>query len=288
MLDRTSMPPGETHRAYWDEVGTAWTATRPHRLWREFTDRHQFTILDRWLGRGAAGGVGSLDQAPGNSTLLKTDLFDEVAGRGLAADLLAAGLRVTAIDISSVIVAEAAARNPGIDASVADVRALPFPEGTFDVVFSGSTLDHFESAADIDAALVELRRVLRPGGRLILTMDNPANPLIFLRNGPLTRMLRRIGVVPYQVGVTLGPRALAKAVRGAGFAVVETTAVMHCPRVIAVAVAGYVARLPPPWQNAFLRCLAACDVLERLPTRWLTGHYIAIRAVVRTAAEGTV
>lgn len=287
MLGQTPMPPGDPHRGYWDEVGTTWAATRPHRLWREFTDRHQLTILDRWLGRGAEGGVASLDPVPGDATLLKTDLFDEVAGRGLAADLLAAGLRVTAIDLSPAIVAEAAARNPGIEAVVADVRALPFPDGTFDVVFSGSTLDHFESTADIEAALVELRRVLRPGGRLILTMDNPANPLIFLRNGPLRRILRRIGVVPYQVGATLGPRALAKALRGAGFGVVEATAVMHCPRVIAVAVAGYVARLPRPWQTVFLRCLAACEVLERLPTRWLTGHYIAIRAVARTAADGT-
>ena len=70
------------------------------------------------------------------------------------------------------------ARNSGIEAVVADVRSLPFAEASFGVVFSGSTLDHFESAADIQRSLGELYRVLRPGGTLILTLDNPANPLI--------------------------------------------------------------------------------------------------------------
>lgn len=278
------MPPID---AYWDEVGTAWTANRAHCLWREYADRHQLTTLGRWIGRRAEQGVGSCDPVPVDAMLLKTDLFDEVAGSGLAAALLAAGLRVTAIDISPAIVAEAAGRHPAIDAIVADVRRLPFPDGTFDVVFSGSTLDHFESTAEIDAALVELRRVLRPGGRLILTMDNPANPLIFLRNGPLKQMLYRIGVVPYQVGVTLGPRPLVEAVRGAGFGIVETTAVMHCPRVIAVAVARIVAEMPLSCRSVFLRLLAACEILERLPTRWLTGHYIAVCAVARAAGVET-
>lgn len=266
---------------YWDGVGAAWTAARPQRLWRDFTDRHQLTLVRRWLETAVDEGGRPHAPTPAATTLLKTDLFDEVAGRGVVAPLSTAGLRVTAVDVSPFIVAEAAARNPGLDAIVADVRTLPFPDGTFDAVFSGSTLDHFESTADIEAALVELRRVLRPGGRLILTLDNPANPLIRLRNGPLLALLRRIGVVPYQVGATLGPRALTETVRQAGFDVVEATAVMHCPRVIAVAVAAVVERLPRACREAFLACLTACEWFERLPTRWFTGHYLAICAVGR-------
>ena len=128
-------------------------------------------------------------------------------------------------------------------------------------------------------ALAELCRVLRPGGRLILTLDNPVHPLSWLRNGPLLTPLSRLGIVPYQVGLTLGPRALRKAVRAAGFEVVETTAVMHCPRVIAVALAGPVGRLSRAWQQAFMRSLRAWERLERWPTRWLTGHYVAVHAV---------
>ena len=256
---------------YWDSVGSDWQRRQPHRLWREFTDRQQIGLLTRWSSGWIGDGSGP--------DLLKTDLFDEVASQGIVPRLLASGAHVTGIDVAPAIVAEAVARNLGLEAVVADVRSLPFAEASFDVVFSGSTLDHFESAADIQTALRELCRVLRPGGTLILTLDNPANPLIWLRNGPLLRLLRRIGIVPYQVGATLRPRALERAVQAAGFDVVATTAVMHCPRAIAVAVAGPVERLSRSWQEAFLRHLQAWERLERWPTRWLTGHYVAVHAV---------
>jgi ubiquinone/menaquinone biosynthesis C-methylase UbiE len=49
---------------------------------------------------------------------------------------------------------------------VADAEALPFAPGTFDLVMSTSSL-HFWPAPR--QALTELRRVLRPGGRLVIT-----------------------------------------------------------------------------------------------------------------------
>jgi len=258
-------------RTYWDSVGAEWQRSRPHRLWREFTDRQQIGLLTRWTSGWTGEGR--------RPNLLKTDLFDEVASRGIVPWLLARGANVTGIDVAPAIVSEAAARNPGLEAVVADVRLLPFAEASFDLIFSGSTLDHFESVGDIRGALGELCRVLRPGGTLILTLDNPANPLIWLRNSPLLGLLRGIGIVPYQVGATLGPRALPATARAAGFEVVETTAVMHCPRVIAVAMAGPVGRLRRAWQELFLRQCEAWEGLEQWPTRWLTGHYVAIHAI---------
>jgi SAM-dependent methyltransferase len=260
---------------YWDSVGDDWQRRQPHRLWREFTDRQQIGLLSRWAG-GLIGDGSRL-------RLLKTDLFDEAVSQGIAPWLLARGLPVTGIDVSPAMVTEAAARIPSLEAVVADVRSLPFADASFDVVFSGSTLDHFESAADIQVALGELCRVLRSGGTLILTLDNPANPLIWLRNGPLLGLLRRVGIVPYQVGKTLGHRALERALLAAGLHVVESTAVMHCPRAIAVAVAGPMERLSRSWQEVFLRHLQAWERLERWPTRWLTGHYVAVHAVAPRA-----
>src|SRR5204863_8026948 len=63
-----------------------------------------------------------------------------------------------------------------------DVRALPFADGSFDVVVSTSTLDHFQARADIDTALRELHRVLASDGLAVVTLDNPWNPLVALRN----------------------------------------------------------------------------------------------------------
>ena len=271
VVDDECGPGPKSLAGYWESVAEAWRIAGRQRLWREFTDRQQIALLTRWSSGWDGGGR--------RPDLLKTDLFDEVASRGIAPWLLASGSHVTGIDVAPAIVAEAVALNPGLEAVVADVRSLPFAEASFDVVFSGSTLDHFESAADIQTALGELRRVLRPGGTLILTLDNPVNPIIWLRNGPLLGLLRHIGIVPYQVGATLGPRSLQRAVQAAGLDVVETTAVMHCPRAIAVALAGLMEGLSRSWQESFLRHIQTWERLERWPTRWLTGHYVAVHAI---------
>lgn len=72
------------------------------------------------------------------------------------------GVTLVATDYSDDLVELAAAR--GVDARQADICYLPFdPEG-FDVVYAGWVLDHVR---DIDRALAEVRRVLRPGGTLV-------------------------------------------------------------------------------------------------------------------------
>ena len=257
---------------YWNSVGDEWRRLRPHAVWREFTDRQQAALLDRWLSDLLA------PDSAATRKVLKTDLFDEVAARGLVGGLMARGVAVTGVDVAAVTVAEAAARNPGLVAVVADVRALPFADASFDAVFSGSTLDHFDTAAEIAVAIGEIARVLRPGGRLVLTLDNPDNPLVSLRNGPLSGVLRRLGIVPYQVGATLGRRPLADVLRSAGFEIHELTAVLHCPRVLAVALAGPAGRLGRSTTEVFQRSLGGWERLERWPTKWFTGHYVAVHA----------
>ena len=70
---------------------------------------------------------------------------------------------------------------PGLRTVVADVRDLPFANGSFDLVLCVSTLEHVgrdnrvygvetEAAGGLDAALRELRRVLDRGGRLLVTV----------------------------------------------------------------------------------------------------------------------
>ena len=57
-----------------------------------------------------------------------------------------------------------------------DMIALPFAGGSFDVVTTGYGL---RNVPDLDEALREIRRVLRPGGRLLsLDFNRPGNPLL--------------------------------------------------------------------------------------------------------------
>lgn len=81
-------------------------------------------------------------------------------GRGeLAERLVHAGLEVVAGDQSERMVELTRAR--GVDACVADVQDLPFPDGAFDVAVANFMLYH---VPDVDRALAELRRV---GGKLV-------------------------------------------------------------------------------------------------------------------------
>ena len=68
------------------------------------------------------------------------------------------GVTLVATDYSDDFVELTAAR--GVDARQADICYLPFDHESFDVVYAGWMLDHVR---DIDRALAEVRRVLRPG-----------------------------------------------------------------------------------------------------------------------------
>ena len=260
-----------THRetGYWDSVGREWARDRPQRLWREHSDAVNRALVDRWLPAGPC-------------RVLKTDAFDEAFGGGIAGYLDSRGACTWLVDLSVTVIEEARAGNPGLKGVGADVRSLPFPPECFDAAVSLSTLDHFDSLGDLERALAELRRVLRPSGRLVITMDNPGNPAVTLRARLPYAWLHRIGLVPYYVGVTVGRRRLAELLDRAGFAVTEVRATQHVPRAPAIALAGLLSRVGGRRaRRAFLRVAGGLEAVERLPTRYLTGYFVAARAIRR-------
>ena len=237
------------------------------RLWRAHSDSVNKGLLTRWLPDREI------------ESLLKTDLFDEAVSDGLSSLLNSLAKRVFYIDTSFEVHQRAKRRHPNLQTIRTDVRCLPFSHGSFDGIISNSTLDHFKSHDEILISLRELYRVLRPGGQLILTLDNLTNPIVLLRNGLPFRLLYRMKIIPYYVGVTLGPYRLQHFLKEAGFKVLEVDAIMHCPRVFAVAIARLLERhASPKTQEAFLRFLMAFENFSRLPTRFFTGHFIAVKA----------
>lgn len=62
---------------------------------------------------------------------------------------------------------------PGAEVVVGDAGALPFEDGSFDVVLSAFTVFFFDEPTD---ALREWRRVLKPGGRIAMTTWGDADP----------------------------------------------------------------------------------------------------------------
>src|SRR6478609_11465300 len=84
-----------------------------------------------------------------------------------AAELVRAGCLVTMADVADEALRRARARAPKAEAvALVEGAPLPFGEDAFDVVWAGEVLEH---VADVVGLLAEVRRVLRWGGRLLVT-----------------------------------------------------------------------------------------------------------------------
>jgi SAM-dependent methyltransferase len=255
---------------YWEAVGIEWTHRKKDALWRRHSDFVNRSLFARWLGSATY------------DRILKTDLFDEaMTTGGLLPIVLRSSNRVVGMDISSSIVS-IAERRLEIAALCADVRRLPFPDQSFDVILSNSTLDHFEKFVDLVRALTELRRVLRKSGELWLTLDNLSNPLVAIRNRLPFRFLRSMGLVPYYVGASCGHARFKRVLDETGFDVSEDGAVLHCPRALSVRLTRFAERYgSPDLQRRVLRFLAKFERAGNWPTKFCTGYFLCARAVKR-------
>jgi demethylmenaquinone methyltransferase/2-methoxy-6-polyprenyl-1,4-benzoquinol methylase len=103
-------------------------------------------------------------------------VLDACCGTG---DLALAAARrggvVTGLDFAERMLERARRKAPGLEWVQGDLLSLPFGERSFDAATVGFGV---RNVADLDVALRELRRVLRPGGRLaILEITRPRGPL---------------------------------------------------------------------------------------------------------------
>lgn len=98
------------------------------------------------------------------------------------------GADLVGVDLSADLLAQARGRvggRPNVRLARVDAHRLPFPDGSFDAVYGSSILHHLE----LEAALREALRVLRPGGRVVFTEPNLFNPQVayMYRVGPRER-----------------------------------------------------------------------------------------------------
>jgi SAM-dependent methyltransferase len=129
-------------------------------------------------------------------------------GSGTGADALALasrfGVDVVGVDVSRTMIEEA--RRRGLrDAHVADAASLPFDASSFDGCWADRTFQHL---ADPDAALEEIVRVTRPGGRIVVADPDYDTQVVDVADQALARRVLRFradhalrnGVLAHRMG----------------------------------------------------------------------------------------
>jgi 2-polyprenyl-3-methyl-5-hydroxy-6-metoxy-1,4-benzoquinol methylase len=98
----------------------------------------------------------------------RSRVLDVGCGEGrFAAELAGAGISVVGVDVAEEPLRRAGSRHPCLDLRIVPAEDVwPLPDASFDVVWAGETIEH---VADTTGWLREVRRVLRPGGSLVLS-----------------------------------------------------------------------------------------------------------------------
>jgi SAM-dependent methyltransferase len=120
------------------------------------------------------------------------EALDAGMGPGrLVAELQLRGWHASGVDPSAEMLGLAQLRLPesGDRLVLGTIEALPFPDRSFDLAIATGVLEY----ADLEAALSELARVLRPGGRAIVSLPNWWSASALVRRKALYPLARRAG-----------------------------------------------------------------------------------------------
>lgn len=227
--------------------------------------RGHLRLIREWLG----------DEEPGR--VLKTDLFEEAFGNDhILLDIFPRARLACGMDESSSTTRAAGRRFHFLRGKLVttDARLASFRDNAFDLIVSTSTLDHFTSRDDFGIAVAELYRVLRPGGLLILTLDNPWNPLYF----PL-QLFSRTSRAPFFLGYTPSITTLRSDLGELGMRIEAERWLIHNPRLVSTLVFLALRKLPAAVADRLIRALLQLfDLLGKLPTRRFTACFQAVAA----------
>jgi SAM-dependent methyltransferase len=170
--------------------------------WRLFRE-----MLLAWhRRRGHTGVVTVLDAGCGDGINL-VGLREIAAGEGLA-------MRLLGVDYSPLRLRRAVAAAPGTRVHQASLYRLPLVNESVDVVLCNHVIEH---VPDVETTLSELRRVLRPGGLLIVGVPNEGCLMARVRNRVIQRSIARAtDHVHFFTG-----RTLDRTLRDAGFDVLH-------------------------------------------------------------------
>ena len=154
-------------------------------------------------------------------------VLDIGSGPGLLSHAMAGAVgpegRVCGVDLSRSMLAMAAKRcseQPWAEFRTADAAQLPYPDESFDAAVSTQV---YEYLPNIQVALTELHRVLRPGGRAVILDTDYGSLVIHTEN--TDRMRRVLSAWDQHFVHAALPRTLSRQLREAGFRVRDRMAI---------------------------------------------------------------
>jgi SAM-dependent methyltransferase len=104
-------------------------------------------------------------------------ILDVGCGTGVLAErLLREGYAVTGADPFAAMLERMKARDPRLETVHAHGQDLPFEDGTFDFTYCVAVMHHVADPKDVRDTLVEMARVTKPGGLVMVWDHNPRNP----------------------------------------------------------------------------------------------------------------
>lgn len=163
-------------------------------------------------------------------------VLDVGCGTGvLAARLASEGYEVTGVDPFAGMLEHLRQREPSVAAVHASGQDLPFEDDTFDLTCCVAVMHHVADPKDVHDTLVEMTRVTKPGGYVLVWDHNPRNPY-----WPL--LMRR---VPQDTGAErlVPAREIIAGLRDGGAAPVEVQTLGLMPDFTPPALTGAVARI---------------------------------------------
>lgn len=196
----------------WDKVIMKGKHYLRNNLFCKKKNKEIISLIDKW-------------DEPGNKMVLVTDLFeDALVPKGIFEWLQGRYQMVFGIDISKETI-KSFYRDRNLNAKrclVCDVREISFKNNSFDLIVSDSTLDHFKN---IESALTELYRVLRPGGKLILNLNNKFQFFFSLK----IWIKKRLNIKDYSYGYSYSLSYAYELLKRIGFDIDESTYLYFFP-----------------------------------------------------------
>lgn len=183
-------------------------------------------------------------------------VLDVGCGTGVLAGRLAErGLEVTGLDPSQGMLSVMEREHPAVSRVRADGGSIPFADGDFDMAITVAALHHVAHPDAVHRTLVEMMRVVRPGGHVVVWDHNPRNPYwkILMAKVPQDDGSERL--VPED--------EIVRGLQAGGGRIVSTQQL------------GFVPDFVPPWLLGVVRAVER--VVERVPgLRRLCAHNVIV------------